>query len=107
MPFHWNNTHADRGRYDKTSLRPASRYFAQVLASFGLSLSNRLRQLRNHLCQRRRPYPYAVSPARRDGARRSGTAARWVALSASCSPACAADPAGAATDLRTISSGAR
>ena len=35
MPFHWNNAHAGRGRYDETSVRPASRYSAEVRASFG------------------------------------------------------------------------
>ena len=30
MPFDWNNAHAGRGRYDDTSVRPASRYSAEV-----------------------------------------------------------------------------
>jgi hypothetical protein len=30
MPFHWNNAHADRGRYDEASLRLGSRCSAEV-----------------------------------------------------------------------------
>jgi len=33
MPFHWNNAHASRGRYDETSVRPGFRYSAEVRAS--------------------------------------------------------------------------
>ena len=33
MPFDWNNAHAGRGRYDETSVRPGSRYSAEVRAS--------------------------------------------------------------------------